>query len=190
MGLNVGDRIPAQIAHARSRGATHTLADTIADCWSERPVATTSITPPCLVSPDFRSGIDSAGQQFRVTNALRNQLSCKFYQAPSCFIVRQHCGTMNRISRLRQTNRANLSGISRGRSASHDKCPENPENMIRGRSERGRVTATPPNMNLRDLVILVADPSSYISMLIHGMLRGFGSIRSSKSAIPTACCRR
>jgi two-component system, chemotaxis family, chemotaxis protein CheY len=30
-------------------------------------------------------------------------------------------------------------------------------------------------MNLRDLVILVADPSSYISMLIHSMLRGFGS---------------
>lgn len=30
-------------------------------------------------------------------------------------------------------------------------------------------------MNLRDLVILVADPSSYISMLIHSMLRGFGT---------------
>ena len=30
-------------------------------------------------------------------------------------------------------------------------------------------------MNLRDLVILVADPSSYMSMLIHSMLRGFGS---------------
>jgi two-component system, chemotaxis family, chemotaxis protein CheY len=30
-------------------------------------------------------------------------------------------------------------------------------------------------MNLRDLVILVADPSSYISLLIHSMLRGFGS---------------
>lgn len=34
---------------------------------------------------------------------------------------------------------------------------------------------TAPSMNLRDLVILVAEPSSYISMLIHGMLRGFGS---------------
>jgi two-component system, chemotaxis family, chemotaxis protein CheY len=32
-----------------------------------------------------------------------------------------------------------------------------------------------PNMNLRDLVILVADPSSYMSMLIHTMLRGFGA---------------
>jgi CheY-like chemotaxis protein len=30
-------------------------------------------------------------------------------------------------------------------------------------------------MNLRDLVILVADPSSYISMLVHSMLRGFGA---------------
>jgi two-component system, chemotaxis family, chemotaxis protein CheY len=30
-------------------------------------------------------------------------------------------------------------------------------------------------MNLRDLVILIADPSSYMSMLIHSMLRGFGS---------------
>ena len=30
-------------------------------------------------------------------------------------------------------------------------------------------------MNLRDLVILVADPSSYMSMLIHSMLRGFGT---------------
>jgi two-component system, chemotaxis family, chemotaxis protein CheY len=32
-----------------------------------------------------------------------------------------------------------------------------------------------PNMNLRDLLILVADPSSYMSALIHSMLRGFGS---------------
>jgi two-component system, chemotaxis family, chemotaxis protein CheY len=30
-------------------------------------------------------------------------------------------------------------------------------------------------MNLGDLVILIADPSSYLSMLIHSMLRGFGS---------------
>ncbi len=30
-------------------------------------------------------------------------------------------------------------------------------------------------MNLRDLVFLIADPSSYMSMLIHSMLRGFGS---------------
>jgi Response regulator receiver domain len=31
------------------------------------------------------------------------------------------------------------------------------------------------SINLRDLVIPVADPSSYMSMLIHSMLRGFGS---------------
>lgn len=30
-------------------------------------------------------------------------------------------------------------------------------------------------INLRDLVILVAEPSSYMSMIIHGMLRGFGA---------------
>jgi len=47
---------------------------------------------------------------------------------------------------------------------------------------------TSPNMNLRDLVILVADPSSYISMLIHSMLRGFGAnkileVRSSIGVI-------
>jgi two-component system, chemotaxis family, chemotaxis protein CheY len=40
------------------------------------------------------------------------------------------------------------------------------------RAERGLAS---PNMNLRDLVILIADPSSYLSMLIHSMLRGFGS---------------
>jgi two-component system chemotaxis response regulator CheY len=36
---------------------------------------------------------------------------------------------------------------------------------------------TTPNMNLRDLVIMVADQSSYMTMLIHSMLRGFGSNR-------------
>ncbi len=30
-------------------------------------------------------------------------------------------------------------------------------------------------MNFRDLVILIADPSSYMSMLVHSMLRGFGT---------------
>lgn len=45
-----------------------------------------------------------------------------------------------------------------------------------------------PSMNLRDLVILIAEPSSYISMLIHGMLRGFGSnkvleVRNSNSVL-------
>jgi two-component system chemotaxis response regulator CheY len=44
------------------------------------------------------------------------------------------------------------------------------------------------SINLRDLVILVADPSSYMSMLIHRMLRGFGSnkvleARSSTSVL-------
>lgn len=34
-----------------------------------------------------------------------------------------------------------------------------------------------PAMNLRDLFILIADPSSYMSMLIHSMLRGFGSTK-------------
>lgn len=34
---------------------------------------------------------------------------------------------------------------------------------------------TPPAINLRDLVILVADPSPYLCMLVHGMLRGFGA---------------
>lgn len=32
-----------------------------------------------------------------------------------------------------------------------------------------------PSINLRDLVVLVADGSSYFSMLVHGMLRGFGT---------------
>jgi CheY-like chemotaxis protein len=34
---------------------------------------------------------------------------------------------------------------------------------------------TKPTINLRDLVVLVADGSSYFSMLVHGMLRGFGA---------------
>jgi len=43
-------------------------------------------------------------------------------------------------------------------------------------------------MNLRDLVILIADPSSYMSLLIHGMLRGFGAnkileVRSSNGVL-------
>ncbi len=32
-----------------------------------------------------------------------------------------------------------------------------------------------PTINLRDVVVLVADGSSYFSMLVHGMLRGFGT---------------
>lgn len=34
---------------------------------------------------------------------------------------------------------------------------------------------TNPAINLGDLVILVADPSSYVRMISHGMLRGFGA---------------
>jgi len=33
------------------------------------------------------------------------------------------------------------------------------------------------NINLRDLSILVADPSPYLGMIIHGILRGFGANR-------------
>ena len=32
-----------------------------------------------------------------------------------------------------------------------------------------------PNINLRDLMILIADPSPYLCMLTHGILRGFGA---------------
>jgi two-component system chemotaxis response regulator CheY len=32
-----------------------------------------------------------------------------------------------------------------------------------------------PSINLRDLVILVADPNAYLRRVIHGMLRGFGA---------------
>ena len=35
--------------------------------------------------------------------------------------------------------------------------------------------ATNPNINLRDLMILIADPSPYLCMLVHGILRGFGA---------------
>jgi two-component system, chemotaxis family, chemotaxis protein CheY len=36
---------------------------------------------------------------------------------------------------------------------------------------------TNPSINLRDLLVLVAEPSSYMSMVIHGMLRGFGTTK-------------
>jgi two-component system, chemotaxis family, chemotaxis protein CheY len=32
-----------------------------------------------------------------------------------------------------------------------------------------------PNINFRDLMILIADPSPYLCMLVHGILRGFGA---------------
>jgi CheY-like chemotaxis protein len=34
-----------------------------------------------------------------------------------------------------------------------------------------------PTINFRDSVILIADPSPYLSMLVHGMLRGFGATK-------------
>jgi CheY-like chemotaxis protein len=47
-----------------------------------------------------------------------------------------------------------------------------------------------PTLNLKDLVILVADPSSYMTMLVHSMLRGFGAnkvleVRSAVDVIQT-----
>jgi two-component system, chemotaxis family, chemotaxis protein CheY len=49
---------------------------------------------------------------------------------------------------------------------------------------------TNPSINLRDLIFLIADPSSYMSMLIHSMLRGFGSnkileVRNSTGLLQT-----
>jgi two-component system, chemotaxis family, chemotaxis protein CheY len=35
--------------------------------------------------------------------------------------------------------------------------------------------ASNSNINLRDLMILIADPSPYLCMLVHGILRGFGA---------------
>lgn len=45
-----------------------------------------------------------------------------------------------------------------------------------------------PTINLRDLIILIADPSAYLAMLIHSMLRGFGAtkvfeVRNSTDAL-------
>jgi two-component system, chemotaxis family, chemotaxis protein CheY len=47
-----------------------------------------------------------------------------------------------------------------------------------------------PSINLRDLLILVADPSPYLCMLVHGILRGFGAtkvleVRSSFGVLET-----
>ena len=46
------------------------------------------------------------------------------------------------------------------------------------------------SINLRDLLILVADPSPYLCMLVHGILRGFGAtkvleVRSSFGVLET-----
>src|SRR5438128_1214076 len=50
--------------------------------------------------------------------------------------------------------------------------------------------ANPPSINLRDLVFVIADPSSYLCMVIHGMLRSFGAnkvleVRDSNGVIQT-----
>lgn len=47
-----------------------------------------------------------------------------------------------------------------------------------------------PTINLRDLVVLIADPNSYLSNIAHGILRGFGTnkvleVRDSMGAIQT-----
>ena len=34
-----------------------------------------------------------------------------------------------------------------------------------------------PNINLRDLIILIGDPSPYLCMLVQGILRGFGATK-------------
>jgi CheY-like chemotaxis protein len=52
-----------------------------------------------------------------------------------------------------------------------------------------------PTINLRDLVVLIADGSSYFSMLVHGMLRGFGTskvieVRNAVDALRTLSSQR
>ena len=47
-----------------------------------------------------------------------------------------------------------------------------------------------PTINLRDLVVLIADPNSYLSMIAHSILRGFGTnkvleVRDSMGVIQT-----
>ena len=44
-------------------------------------------------------------------------------------------------------------------------------------------------LNLRDLVILVADPSPYMCMLANSMLRGFGANKAmdARSSIDATC---
>ena len=49
---------------------------------------------------------------------------------------------------------------------------------------------TRPTINLRDLVVLIADPSPYLSMIAHSILRGFGvskvlEVRNSMGVVQT-----
>jgi two-component system, chemotaxis family, chemotaxis protein CheY len=51
------------------------------------------------------------------------------------------------------------------------------------------------SLNLKDLIILVADPSPYMTMLVHSMLRGFGAnkvheVRNAVDAIQTLSSQR
>lgn len=55
--------------------------------------------------------------------------------------------------------------------------------------------AASPTINLRDLVVLIADPSSYLSMIAHGILRGFGTnkvleVRNSIDVLQTLSAQK
>jgi two-component system chemotaxis response regulator CheY len=55
--------------------------------------------------------------------------------------------------------------------------------------------AASPTINLRDLVVLIADPSSYLSMIAHGMLRAFGTnkvleVRNSIDVLQTLSAQK
>lgn len=52
-----------------------------------------------------------------------------------------------------------------------------------------------PSINLRDLVVLIADPSPYLSMIAHSILRGFGTnkvleVRNSMGVVQTLAAQK
>jgi len=52
-----------------------------------------------------------------------------------------------------------------------------------------------PTINLRDLVVLIADPSPYLSMIAHSILRGFGTnkvleVRNSMGVVQTLSAQK
>jgi CheY-like chemotaxis protein len=52
-----------------------------------------------------------------------------------------------------------------------------------------------PSINLRDLVVLIADPSPYLSMIAHSILRGFGTnkvleVRDSMGVVQTLAMQK
>ncbi len=54
---------------------------------------------------------------------------------------------------------------------------------------------TRPTINLRDLVVLIADPSPYLSMIAHSILRGFGTnkvleVRNSMGVVQTLSAQK